>query len=122
MRPLLPPQWTTPNVSDIGDAISVDLLLRHGASPHQTDNSGMTPLHWASVKGSKASIKHLLSAGAGFDVKESNGKTPRDMAEELKGLVPFEAALEEGGFDRFGRKKEGRLSEVSLFVGMLLME
>jgi len=103
-----------------GDAISVDLLLRHGASPHKTDNSGMTPLHWAAVKGSKACIRHLLSAGASLDAKEENGKTPRDMAEELKGLVPFEAALEEGGFDRFGRRKDGRLSEVStLFRGSI---
>lgn len=36
-----------------GDAISVDLLLRHSASVHTKDNTGMTPLHWSVVKGNK---------------------------------------------------------------------
>jgi ankyrin repeat protein len=73
----------------------------------------MTPLHWAAVKGSKACIRHLVTAGANLEAKEENGKTPRDMAEELKGSVPFLAGLEEAGYDRFGRKREGRLSDVS---------
>ncbi|OBZ74694.1 Palmitoyltransferase AKR1 [Grifola frondosa] len=30
-----------------GDALSVDLLLKHGASPNTRDESGLTPLHWA---------------------------------------------------------------------------
>jgi hypothetical protein len=46
----------------------------------------MTPLHWAAVKGSKACIKHLIEAGADLNAKEGQGKTPRDMAEELKGV------------------------------------
>jgi len=91
-----------------GDAISVDLLLRHGASPLARDNAGLTPLHWASVKGSSACIKHLLDHGADLDAKESTGKTARDMAEELKGLVPFERGLSEYA----NSVKRGRFSEV----------
>jgi ankyrin repeat protein len=96
-----------------GDAISVDLLLRHGASTSTTDNAGMTPLHWAAVKGSKACIQHLAAAGADLAVKEDAGKTPKDMAEELKGLVPFTRALEEAGFgavavmSQVGHAKQG---------------
>ena len=97
-----------------GDAISVDLLLRHGASVQCSDNAGMTPLHWAAVKGSKACIKHLVEAGADLNAKEGQGKTPRDMAEELRGLLPFEKGLEEAGYTSLGAPRLGRLSEVSL--------
>jgi palmitoyltransferase len=73
----------------------------------------MAPLHWAAVKGSKACIRHLVEAGADLEVKEEQGKTPRDMAEELKGLVPFERGLHEAGCTPDGRKQYGKLSEVS---------
>lgn len=95
-----------------GDAISVDLLLRHGASVSTTDNAGMTPLHWAAVKGSAACIRHLLDHGADLEIRESSGKTPRDMAEELKGSVPFNRGLQEAGYTSLGVKKHGRLSDV----------
>jgi ankyrin repeat protein len=96
-----------------GDAISVDLLLRHGASVATADNAGMTPLHWAAVKGSKACIKHIVAAGADLEAKEEQRKTPKDMAEELKGLAPFNKGLEEAGFSSLGAKRLGKLSEVS---------
>ena len=95
-----------------GDAISVDLLLRHGASTSATDNAGMTPLHWAAVKGSKMCVKYLLDAGADLSVTEEQGKTPKDMAEELKGLVPYQKGLEEAGYNSLGMKIHGRLSDV----------
>lgn len=98
-----------------GDAISVDLLLRHGASVATADNAGMTPLHWAAVKGSKACIKHIVAAGADMEAKEEQGKTPKDMAEELKGLAPFNKGLEEAGYSSLGAKRLGKLSEVSDF-------
>lgn len=96
-----------------GDALSVDLLIRHGASVNTTDNAGMTPLHWAAVKGNKVSIMHLVEAGASLDAKEESGKTPRDMAEELKGLLPFQKGLEEAGWSIDGVKMEGKLGPVS---------
>lgn len=75
----------------------------------------MTPLHWASVKGSKTSIKHLIAAGADLNAKEAQGKTPRDMAEELKGLVPFIRGLEEAGYTSLGTPRLSRFGEVSDF-------
>jgi len=96
-----------------GDAISVDLLLRHGASTSARDNALMTPLHWAAVKGSAACIRHLLDHGADLDAREVSGKSPRDMAEELKGIVPFNKGLADAGYSSTGLKKYGRLSEVS---------
>jgi hypothetical protein len=91
-----------------GDALSVDLLIRHGASIVATDNAGMTPLHWAAVKGSKACIQYLAAAGADLGAKEEQGKTPQDMAEELKGLAPFTRALEGAG------TAQGIMTEVSI--------
>lgn len=90
----------------------MDLLLRHGASVQTTDNAGMTPLHWAAVKGSKPCIRHLVEADADLYVKEDQGKTARDMAEELKGLVPYSRALEEAGYSVDGIRSMGRLSGV----------
>ncbi|ORY23544.1 DHHC palmitoyltransferase-domain-containing protein [Naematelia encephala] len=71
----------------------------------------MTPLHWAAVKGSKSAIKHLILAGADLEVREEQGKTPRDMAEELKGMVPFVKGLQEAGYTSDGRKLEPRFGE-----------
>lgn len=77
----------------------------------------MTPLHWAAVKGSAACIRHLLVFGADLDTREGAGKSPRDMAEELKGSVPFNRGLQEAGFSSLGVKKFGRLSDVSCQIG-----
>jgi palmitoyltransferase len=95
-----------------GDAISVDILLKSGASISAVDHAQMTPLHWAAVKGSKMCIQHLVEAGADIHAREAQGKTPRDMAEELKGIAPWEKGLEDGGMPD-GRPAVPRLSEVS---------
>lgn len=34
-----------------GDALSVDALIRHGAGINKFDQAGLTPLHWATVRG-----------------------------------------------------------------------
>lgn len=94
-----------------GDAISVDILLKHGASIEAVDNAQMTPLHWAAVKGSKMCIQHLVEAGAELHAREAQGKTARDMAEELKGLAPWDKALEDAGMPD-GRPAVAKLSEV----------
>ena len=80
---------------------------------HTTDNAGMTPLHWAAVKGSKPCIRHLVEAGADLFIKEGQGKTPRDVAEELKGLVPYSRGLDEAGYSVDGVRAIPRLSQVS---------
>ena len=76
-----------------GDAISVDLLLRHGASTVSRDNNGLTPLHCAAVKGSSACVQHLIEHGADLETRDAAGKSPRDMAEELRSIVPYEKGL-----------------------------
>ncbi|KAJ3986388.1 ankyrin [Lentinula detonsa] len=85
-----------------GDAVSVDVLLKHGADVSTKDEGGLTPLHWAVVRGNKAVIKKLLESGADVSAKDSGGRTPRAMAIELKSIGPWKRAMEEGGWDEYG--------------------
>ncbi|KIK60359.1 hypothetical protein GYMLUDRAFT_43659 [Collybiopsis luxurians FD-317 M1] len=85
-----------------GDAVSVDILLKHGADVGTKDEGGLTPLHWAVVRGNKTVIKKLLESGADVSAKDSGGRTPRDMAVELKSIGPWKRAMEEGGWDEYG--------------------
>lgn len=87
-------------------------MLRHGASVATRDGSGLTPLHWAIVKGNKVSLRRLIEAGADLEAKDDAGKTSRDMARELKSEPAFERALEEAGRGVDGRPKIRRLDEV----------
>src|SRR4051812_7980477 len=103
-----------PSNSPPGDAISIDLLLKHGASPHTTDNTLLTPLHWAAVKGSRACIKRLVEAGADLEARDEAGKTPRDMAQELKAMGPWVGGLEDAGLEADGRPRRGLLGEVGV--------
>lgn len=97
-----------------GDAISVDLLLRHSASTSTSDSTGLTPLHWAVVKGNKVCIRRLVEAGADLDAKDDAGKTPRDMAEELKSVGAYKKGMEEAGRHEDGRIRSKWLSPVRL--------
>ncbi|MCO5553693.1 hypothetical protein L7F22_007219 [Adiantum nelumboides] len=88
-----------------GDAISLDLLLAHGADVHNVDAAGLTPMHWAVVKGNRLCIRKLASAGSDLWAKEEGGKTPRDMAVELKSIAAYSKALADVGFEEDGRRK-----------------
>ena len=98
-----------------GDALSVDLLLKHGADPNTRDDSELTPLHWAVVKGNRNCIRKLVEKGADLSAKTSDGKTPKDMAGELKSLGAWKRALEEGGMNEDGIKHQNPLNEVCAY-------
>lgn len=102
-----------------GDAISVELLLSHGASLRAQDHLGLSPLHWAVVKGNRLCIRQLIEAGADLGLRQKEGKTPRDMAIELKSLASLEKALEDVGMDKSGRK--GRRSNDKLRKAAVLV-
>lgn len=94
-----------------GDAISVDLLLAHGADVHKTDAAGLTPMHWAVVKGNRLCIRKLAVTGADLWAKEESGKTPRDLAVELKSIGSYAKALSDVGFEEDGRKRNKTLGD-----------
>lgn len=82
-----------------GDALSVDLFARWGANINANDNESLNALHWAVVRGNKHCIKRLVQEGIEINHKQLNGKTPRDMATELKLLSSFEDGLSLAGRD-----------------------
>lgn len=97
-----------------GDALSVDLLLRHGANPNLKDDAGLTPLHWAVVRGNRVCIRRLIEKGADIMAKDGEDRTPSDMAIELKSLGAWKRALEEGGMNEYGIKRGKPFSEVCI--------
>ena len=56
-----------------GDALSVDLLHKHGANPNSRDVFGLSPLHWAVVPGNKVCIRRLFEKGADIYAKDNEG-------------------------------------------------
>ncbi|KAG8762704.1 palmitoyltransferase akr1, partial [Serendipita sp. 397] len=83
-----------------GDAISVDILLKHNADPLLQDEKGMSALHWGVVKANKSVIRRLIEASpALLQARDESGKTPRELSQSLKSFSPFKRALEEGGMD-----------------------
>ncbi|KAI8058531.1 hypothetical protein BDF22DRAFT_666395 [Syncephalis plumigaleata] len=86
-----------------GDGVSVDILLRQGASLRTVDKSGFTPLHWSVSKGHDDVTARLLKAGADVTAREEKGRTPADMARELKVEGTWLRALKHSGVAKDGR-------------------
>ncbi|CAG8680784.1 10768_t:CDS:10, partial [Cetraspora pellucida] len=80
-----------------GDPQTVELLINLGASVSKTDASQFTPLHWAMIKGNPLCLRKLIEAGANINAKEDSGKTPSDIAREMKADRVWERALHESG-------------------------
>ena len=76
-----------------GDALSVDVLLQHGASVHLADMDGLTALHWAVVHGNRACIERLVEAGSDTSAREHKGQTPAGLARELGSWPAYQAAV-----------------------------
>ncbi|KAJ3030949.1 UNVERIFIED_CONTAM: Palmitoyltransferase zdhhc13 [Siphonaria sp. JEL0065] len=66
---------------------SMKVFIKLGASIDRTDSTGMTALHWAVVSNHLKFAKILLDAGASPEIKDPQGKTPADWAQE-RGLLP----------------------------------
>lgn len=60
----------------------VELCLLGNANINFQDETGMTPLMWAVLKGNKEMVSLLLDAGAlfGINIKDNNGHTAIEQA------------------------------------------
>ena len=64
---------------------TIECLVRAGANPNSTDNSGVSPLHRAVRTRCAAAVQALLSAGAKPDLPNGNGSTPLHLAVQNTG-------------------------------------
>ena len=63
----------------------VEYLLEEGKiQPNETDNAGNTPLHYAASSGATNSAKFLLLYGAKISIRNNDGNTPKQIAEQGK--------------------------------------
>jgi hypothetical protein len=67
-------------------------LLEHGAELNAKQTGGLTPLHHAVARGSALLTDCLVMEGADPFLKDDQGRSPSDMAKELKGDAAEEAA------------------------------
>lgn len=69
-----------------GDELNVDALIRNGADIEERDRYGNNPLLSAVLRGPAGygMVEKLLKSGADPDVKNMNGKSARDIMQDIK--------------------------------------
>ena len=65
-------------------------LISLGADVNQRNSVGLTPLHIATMKGSKEYVRYLLRYGADPDVLTAEGQHCRDLTDDKEILSCFE--------------------------------
>ncbi|KAG0163615.1 palmitoyltransferase akr1 [Apophysomyces sp. BC1015] len=98
-----------------GQALTVDLLIRFGANIRATDQSLLTPLHWAVVKGNKMCIRKILEQGGDPAARNNLGKSVMDYVEEKKLENVWNRAVLE--FDVFAEGKPDQESRIGTYPG-----
>ncbi len=66
-----------------GNAITIGMLIQHGANKDATDDNGATPLMWATINGKMEAVKVLLEAGAEQSIKATRNIFARKTAREI---------------------------------------
>ena len=91
------------------DIEAVRELLQHNADPNLPDNSGLTPLHLASIR-SLALVQELLHHGAEPDLPNAKGDTPLHVASTyMDGDIPaIIKTLLHAGADPNRKNSEGK--------------
>lgn len=93
--------------SDAG-ADEIERLLQGGASIHERDETGSTPLHLAVFSGSPEIVKLLLAAGADPNAQDQKGVTPLNTARSFNGLEEISKILLAAGADPALKDNEGK--------------
>jgi hypothetical protein len=101
-----------------GDTTLVGKLIAQGRDVDGTDAYGLTPLMWAARNGRVATIRALLKAGAGPDVRDRgpNGWTPLAHAIHRNQCGAVQALLD-GGADPNRTFDEHRVTPLMMAAG-----
>lgn len=76
------------------DALTVEILLQHGADINARDGNLDTPLHWAAFKNNLECVKLLLQNGADVDAQDFNLDTPLSWSSRKGHLLVIKILLE----------------------------
>jgi ankyrin repeat protein len=91
-----------------GDPATIQALLQGGADIRETDNDGMTNLHWAVVDHRPEVVKALLAAGANVNAVDHFGYTPLLYAATIDfGDSETATMLLQAGADPNAKDKKG---------------
>ncbi len=81
-------------MATLGDSRGIALLLQAGVEIDAVDNNGDAPVHEAVVSRQLTAVRTLVGAGAAFYLRNSEGKTPLELAKE-DGFSPIVEFLEQ---------------------------
>ena len=84
----------------------VELLCAAGDNPHNMDNAGNNPLHFAAKFGNPDTVRALLAAGADVDRCDDELDTPLALAAGESGSVEVVRELLAAGAQIEGRELE----------------
>jgi ankyrin repeat protein len=73
-----------------GMPLIVKALLQRGANPNAKSSGGATPLHSALREADLESYRLMVEAGGDPDLKDSNGKSARELAEDSQYIERME--------------------------------
>ncbi len=78
-------------MATLGDSHGIALLLQAGTEIDTVDNNGDAPVHKAVAWRQLAAVRTLVDAGAAFNLRNGEGKTPLELAkeDEFKPVVEF---------------------------------
>ncbi|XP_061244033.1 inactive serine/threonine-protein kinase TEX14-like isoform X5 [Bos javanicus] len=81
----------------LGHSSAVELLLASGANPNHRCLDGSTPVHAGAFSGRSLVLLHLLQAGGDLRLRDQQGHSPQDWAEQGGAKQSWEVSCGQGG-------------------------
>ena len=68
----------------LSDPETIEILTRHKAKVNARDSAGLTPLHYTVAQGRYDCAEMLINKSADINAKGRDGRTPLDLAKNLR--------------------------------------